>query len=308
MTTLSERLKADPCRRCPPMECFYEMRKRLSLTRELNSGGCAHYYMGRALPNLAAYVKSLKLPKGNVLIEAPQGWESFTGIAFDRRLRYEYEPDYEDQVVMHGAYRLGGGHIACGETTLTYDNVLGSSITEEGRTILDGLKSEDLDERAIHAAIADVEFRTGRGMQTLYALQEGGELLKRQLINDNQKLMTIAREQLPLTDPKFGPTFGPGSVWIGGADGDLVDNKCLIDIKCVKNVEATAFLRQIIAYALLDVENEHDLNKVGIYLARQGILWSIPLCEVAKQAGITLKELRDKAPWANTATGENSTV
>ncbi len=160
----------------------------------------------------------------------------------------------------------------------------------------------------MYAAIADIEFRSGRGTETLYALRQGGELLKQQLIDDNQKLMDVAREKLSLTDPKFGPTSGIGSKWIGGADGDLVNERCLIDIKCVKNINYTGFMRQVIAYALLDVENEHDLDSVGIYLARQGILWEIPLREVAKQAGTTLKELRDKAPWGNIVAEKGSSV
>ena len=131
MPTLSEVLKADPCQQCAPMECSYEMRSRFSLTRGLNLGGCAHYYMKTAFPKLAAYVKYLNLPKGNVLTEAPQGWESFAGTAFDRRLRYEYEPDYEDEVVMQGAYGLGA-YLVRGVINSGYDDTLGDSATEEG--------------------------------------------------------------------------------------------------------------------------------------------------------------------------------
>ncbi len=106
MPTITEILKADPCRQCPPKECSYEFRNRLSLTRELKLGGCAHHYMSSAFPELARYVRSLSLPKGDLISEAPKGWESFMGTAFDRRLRYEYEPDYTDDVVELGAQLL----------------------------------------------------------------------------------------------------------------------------------------------------------------------------------------------------------
>ena len=278
MTTVTEMLKAAPCRQCPPRECSYDLRRRLSLTRELQRGGCAHYYMNSAFPKLASYVKRLNLPKGDLLTEAPRGWESFMGTAFDRRLRYEYEPDYVDEVVTHGSLRLQ-----------TLSDIW---IGEE-------LESKDLDKRSIYAAVADTEFRSGRGATSWYGLIEGGAELEGKLVADLQALLKIAREKLNLSNPKFGPTLGIGSNWIGGADADVIDEGCLIDIKCVKNVEATAFIRQVIAYALLDVENEHDLDSVGIYLARQGVQWQIPLEDIAKHSGKTISELRAQAPWGD---------
>ena len=278
MLTLTEILKADPCRQCPPKECSYGLRTRFSLTRELQRGGCAHFYMNSVFPNLARYVRRLNLPKGNLLTEAPKGWESFMGTAFDRRLRYEYEPGYVDEVVTHGALLLE---------------------TLRGIRMDEGLGSEDLDERSIYAAVADTEFRSEKGAVAWNALEAGGDELQGKLIADIQALLKIAREKLNLSSPRFGPTFGMGSHWIGGADADIIDEGCLIDVKCVKNIEATAFVRQVIAYALLDVNNEHDLDSVGIYLARQGILWQIPLEDIAKQSGMTISELRARAPWGN---------
>ena len=278
MPTVTEILKADPCRQCPPNECSYAFRNRLSLTRELQRGGCAHYYMSSVLPNLASHVRSLNLPKGDLLTEAPRGWESFMGTAFDRRLRYEYEPDYVDGVLARGALMLR-----------TLSDIW---IDEE-------LESEDLDKRSIHAAVADTEFRSGRGPASWKGLIEGGVELEGALVADLQALLKIARERLNLSSPKFGPTFSIGSRWIGGGDADIIDEGCLIDIKCVKNIETTAFVRQVIAYALLDVENEYALDSVGIYLARQGILWKIPLEDIAEHSGMTISELRARAPWGN---------
>ena len=279
MPTVAEILKADPCHQCPPGNCSYDFRTRLSLTRELQSGGCAHYYMKSAFPNLASYVTSLKLPKGNLLAEAPKGWESFMGTAFDRRLRFEYEPDYTDEVLELGAERL-------------------SSLS--GYDVSGGLTDKDLNVRSLYAALADTTFRNPTAGEDRYvAFSTGTPELRHKLIADIQALLEIARKQLRLTNPRFGPTFGIGSNWIGGADADIIDNGCLIDVKCVKNITATAFVRQTIAYALLDVDNEHHLDSVGIYLARQGILWKIPLADVARQCNMTLGDLRAHAPWGN---------
>ena len=295
MPTITEILKADPCRQCPPKECSYVFRPRLSLTRELNRGGCAHYYMNSAFPKLASYVRSLNLPKGDLITEAPKGWESFMGTAFDRRLRYEYEPDYTDIVVESGAQLLAYPQLEEVEPGV-YEGQMGST---KYIAVQEGLTNGDLDKRSIYAAVADTQVRSGRGSDTWDALEAGGDELQGALIADLHSLLTMARANLSLSSPKFGPTFGIGSHWIGGADADIIDEGCLIDVKCVKNIEATAFIRQVIAYALLDVENEHDLDSVGIYLARQGILWKIPLEDVAKASNMTISELRAQAPWGN---------
>ena len=278
MLKLPEFPKDVSCRQCPPTECSHLFRLRKSLTRDLQPGGCAHYYMNSAFPKLASYVRSLNLPKGNPLTEAPKGWEAFAGTAFDRRLRYEYEPNYSDNVLTEGSRRL----------------------KERSKIRIDKeLKSEDFDHRSIYAAVADIEFRIGKGAIAWKSIEEGGDELKSRLIGDIQALLKIAHENLSLSSPKFGPTFGIGSRWIGGADADVIDRGCLIDVKCGKKIEATAFIRQVIAYALLDVENEHDLDYVGIYLARQGILWKIPLEDIAKHSNMALNELRAQAPWGN---------
>ena len=267
----------------------------MSLTRELNRGGCAHYYMNSAFPKLANYVRSLNLPKGDLIAEAPKGWESFMGTAFDRRLRYEYEPDYTDDVVKDGARLLAYPPLEEVEPGV-FEGQMGQT---KYAAVQEGLTNEDLDKRSIYAAVADTEFRSGRGSDTWDALEAGGDQLQSELIADLNSLLTMASANLSLSCPRFGPTFGISSHWIGGADADIIDEGCLIDVKCVKKIEATAFIRQVIAYALLDVENEYGLDSVGIYLARQGILWKLPLEDVAKASNVTISELRAQAPWGN---------
>ncbi|MCY4369908.1 MAG: hypothetical protein OXF41_10980 [bacterium] len=74
-----------------------------------------------------------------------------------------------------------------------------------------------------------------------------------------------------LSDPvHLNPTF-TGSGDIGGADADLILNKCLLDIKNTVTPKITnTMLYQLIGYALLDYEDEYHIDKLGIYLARQG--------------------------------------
>ncbi len=295
MPTVPEIPRTDPCLQCPPQECSFDLRRRLSLTRELQRGGCAHYYMNDAFPRLASYVKSLQLPKGLYLVtKAPKGWESFMGTAFDRRLRYEYEPHYSDDVVKVGAHSLAYPleEVERG----VYESRMSPT---KYVAVQEGLSNDDLDKRSIYAAVADIEFRSGRGKEAWDALESGGGELLERLMGDLQALLETAQRKLNLSNPVFGPTFS-ASRWIGGADADIIDERCLIDVKCVtRPSSATKFVRQVIAYALLDAKDEYGLDSVGIYLARQGILWKIPLDDIAEHSGMTISELRAQAPWGN---------
>ena len=283
--TLKDMLEADPCQNCGPDQCSFDRRlKRFSLTRELNKGGCAHYYMNQAFPQLARFVRRLSLPKGNPLVEAPlRGLEGLSGTSFDRRLRYEYEPEYTDCVITGGLYLLEA----------TFGKEWADSLRR-------GLESQDLDERALYAGVCDTTFRnTVQGSEAWNTLQKGGDILKRQLVEDIRSLMEIAQEQLSLSAPVFGPTFGLSSQWISGADADLIDDGCLIELKVVKTIEATKFIRQTLAYALLDVDDGWKLDSVGVYLARQGILWKVPFSTFEEEAGLPISHLRRNAPWGN---------
>ena len=275
----------DPCRECPPMQCSLDRRQvRFSLTRELNKGGCAYYYMNQAFPQLARFVRRLSLPKEPLLVEAPvRGMEGLSGTSFDRRLRYEYEPDYSDNVVVRGLNFLA--------TELDGESVV---------SLRRGLESANLDARALYAGVCDTVSRNrSQGIEAWYTLQSGGDSLRQQLVDDISNLMKIARERLTLKDPVFGPTFGLSSRWIGGGDADLIDDGCLLEVKTVKVVYATQFIRQALAYALLDVDDDWKLDSVGVYLARHGILWRVPLSAAAEEAGLTIAELRQRAPWGN---------
>ena len=285
--TPKDMLEADQCHNCEPMECSHDLRlRRSSLTRELDKGGCAYYYMNRVFPGLARFVRHLLLPKGDLLVDAPvRGLEGLSGTSFDRRLRYEYEPDYTDSVITGGLFIL--------------ERRFGE---ESANSLRKGLESPDIDERALYAGVCDTAFRNAaQGPEAWNTLLQSGDALKRQLVEDIRALMAVAREQLPLSAPVFGPTFGPSSLWFGGADADLIDDGCVIDLKAAKTVKATEFIRQTLAYVLLDVDDDWKLDSVGVYLARHGILWKVPLAAAEEEAGLSISELRRNAPWGNPA-------
>lgn len=94
----------------------------------------------------------------------------------------------------------------------------------------------------------------------------------------------------------LNPVFA-GSLDVGGADGDLIVDGCLIDIKASISPKLTAeHLFQLAGYLLLDYDDVLHITSVGIYMARQGMLFTWPVEEFVSQLtgdrGVTMKELR----------------
>ena len=94
----------------------------------------------------------------------------------------------------------------------------------------------------------------------------------------------------------LNPTF-EGSIDVGGADADLIVNGMLIDIKAsVKQEIQSDWVRQLMGYLLLDYTDVYHINSIGLYMARQRILFQRDLGEAIEvlQAGnpMSIKELR----------------
>ena len=138
-------------------------------------------------------------------------------------------------------------------------------------------------------------------------------LLFRTAVNDVEDLLTIAQshwiEDLSAQSKAFchcfedkfrsehvlNPKFA-GSSDVGGADGDLIIESSLLDVKSTTNPRINgAWLYQLIGYALLDYEDQYGLTNAGIYLTRQGRLvdWEIQsLIDDLMPNPQTLNELR----------------
>ena len=75
----------------------------------------------------------------------------------------------------------------------------------------------------------------------------------------------------------LNPSFD-GSRDIGGADADLIVDGTLIDIKTtIKQEIKPEWLWQILGYTLLDYSDSFQINAIGLYMSRQGILcrWNL---------------------------------
>ncbi len=106
-------------------------------------------------------------------------------------------------------------------------------------------------------------------------------------IEDLRALIKLVRRKDFNAESKvyFNPTFGKGSMMVGGADADMIIDDTLIDIKVTKILKLERkYLNQLIGYYLLSliggVNNnvkDRPIKNIGIYFARHGLLWTIPL-------------------------------
>jgi hypothetical protein len=89
----------------------------------------------------------------------------------------------------------------------------------------------------------------------------------------------------------FNPTFGDGSILVRGADADLIIDNTLIDIKTSKHLKLEReHLNQVIGYYILSLiggvnndPNDKPIENIGLYFARYGELWTLPLHQFGDQ-------------------------
>lgn len=83
-----------------------------------------------------------------------------------------------------------------------------------------------------------------------------------------------------------GPTF-TGSFAVGNAEGDLIVDQLLLDVKTTRSPERfrSTLVWQLLGYALLDFDDHHHIDEIGIYLARVPTLIRWPLPDLIEQLG-----------------------
>ena len=79
----------------------------------------------------------------------------------------------------------------------------------------------------------------------------------------------------------------------------MVVDGCLIDIKTSISPQIKAeYLYQLAGYLLLDYDDALHINSMGIYLARQGILFAWPVAEflqkLTNDENVSLAKLRQE--------------
>ncbi|GAA5707661.1 UvrD-helicase domain-containing protein [Streptomyces avermitilis] len=101
--------------------------------------------------------------------------------------------------------------------------------------------------------------------------------------------------QLPDEQRVCGPVFA-GSADLGGADADFIVGGLLIDCKATTRPHTInrSAVQQLAGYLLLDYDNVYGIDRVGLYLSRQGTLitWNVPWFLDALGARVPLPQLR----------------
>jgi len=92
----------------------------------------------------------------------------------------------------------------------------------------------------------------------------------------------------------LNPTFGKGSLIVGGADADIILDDTIIDIKVTKHLKLEReYLNQTIGYYILaliggiDKVQNGKIKNIGIYFARHGFLWKFPISEFGNEKKLT---------------------
>ncbi|HEV2636138.1 MAG TPA: UvrD-helicase domain-containing protein [Actinocrinis sp.] len=86
-----------------------------------------------------------------------------------------------------------------------------------------------------------------------------------------------------------GPVF-EGSADLGGADADFILDGLLLDCKATRNPRrlGRAELHQLAGYLLLDYSDHYGIDRVGLYLSRQGGMITWPVDEFLHSLGATM--------------------
>lgn len=83
---------------------------------------------------------------------------------------------------------------------------------------------------------------------------------------------------IPMTAVQCNPSFGRYSAAVGGADGDFIIDRTLIDVKTASKLGyQTEMMAQILAYAAMAQALDIPVERAGIYFARFGVWTILPL-------------------------------
>lgn len=169
-----------------------------------------------------------------------------------------------------------------------------------------GILTDELISSTIFLAKLDVYYRTGEVRQIL-------DPTAPEDISDIKQIYSFVDKDNFKSNHKcfLNPTFGEASKLVGGADADLIIDDTLIDIKTVRHLEIQRkYLNQILGYYLLsliggvnDDPNYKPIEKIGLYFARHGELWTVPV----KQFGDKVKFDKFK-DWFLRYISENITI
>lgn len=172
------------------------------------------------------------------------------------------------------------------------------------RTRLSEAEENELNRYCVAMAMMDGLYRSGRWVEELnFSRHKLLDIADDVMLADMRNLSCRFFDEWDrkgMFDKPFvlGPIFD-GSRNVGGADADLIVDRCLYDIKTTKHAKIPlGFLRQLIGYVLLDYSDEYELDSIGLYMSRQGLTckWDLNdvLVALTEHGFKTLPDMRDE--------------
>lgn len=230
------------------------------------------------------------------------------GMAFDYLLRFYLQHHNRDSCIQRGFWVADGafemvssrlnstGEIGTGFhrdkvfkakelLTIITDQYEQTKVNYENY-INNGLITDELICNTIFLAKLEVYYRAG-------IIDENFDNYNAEDIKDIKSIISLVNNINFQAQEKcyLNPTFGRGSMLVGGADADLIIDNTLIDIKVTKNLKLERnHLNQLLGYYLLSLigginssPNDRPIENIGIYFARHGELWTTPLIQFGNQ-------------------------
>jgi hypothetical protein len=286
----------------------------MSLTRHLESKSSPiHKFFRAKFPNGRSFLKEARSSiRSAVTIRPPERVDYSTiGTALDYRIRFAFSiTSLDEMVAWQGAALLKPRDMDTGDDSDSrgifksdlQEHIPASSLID---SFFDGLEStlqtlnpvgrrlsrEHENELARYCyvlALFEQIYRAGPTIQSpLFAneYQSIDDLLNLANLVTTDDIAEISYTfhdqfedwlQRPVAlNPKFD-----GSAGVGGADADLILDGCLIEIKTTINPKIDLdWIYQLLGYTFLDYTNQHNIDAIGLYMARQGLFIQWPLQE-----------------------------
>lgn len=228
-------------------------------------------YLNATFPNAAVFRGAYKASVGPLLAPGTGTSAGTVGTAFDNMVRLTLDPGTVPVPVSKGAARIFGDLSEVLETMAKYAPSSPEDLASAGwvfALFTEAYRNPFPPEALLDLAIAHAP------AESLLELANDGVLA------DLMQLQEIAEERFyPLMSGSVavGPVFDQLRI---AADGDLIHEGALIEIKTSLGVKDSrgerhavlepATLNQLLAYALLDIRDEHRITALGLYSARYG--------------------------------------
>jgi hypothetical protein len=144
-------------------------------------------------------------------------------------------------------------------------------------------------EAAVWLASLDTVFRCGFTSPKMFTPPP------RALTKDLQAMLSLVQPEHFLAKRRcvLNPTFGRGSELVGGADGDLIIDGTLIDVKTSKHLKfEREFFNQVAGYYALsciggvDGCTKAEIKHLAIYYARYGVLHRIAVADCIAESAL----------------------